>query len=166
MQTTADDWQTARSVFLVIKMFYSVILQTCSLIAEKNVQKFLCNGKVAYGEVAYGEVAYREVTYGEVAYGEVAYGEVAIRPTRSCSRPQAAIILILKRGQQCKVWRERFTVQRPQPHNRQKEEKTNPRKTKRDRAANSNKKSIGPALKTNQSHTIEYRSSEIVPKRH
>ena len=36
----------------------------------------------------------------------------------------------------------------------------------RDRAAKANKKSIGTALETRQSYTIEYRVSKIVPERH
>ena len=36
----------------------------------------------------------------------------------------------------------------------------------RDRAAEANKKSIGPALETRQSHTIEHGVSKIVPEGH
>ena len=85
------------------------------------------------------------------------------------------IIIIIKKGRQCKAGREwytRYTYQSEHPSPtiptyKQKEEKGKKEwKTIVDIEQLRPKKSIGPALETRQSHTIEYWVSTIVPEGH
>ena len=83
------------------------------------------------------------------------------------------IIIIIKRGRQCKAETEWYTpyqsedtASQYQPIDRKKRNGKIVEDYSRDRAAQANKKSIGPALETRQYHTIEYGVSKIVPEGH